>query len=261
MPTDDHHHPFCAAAIATFDAPPALKNGSGHKNDLAEVFGKFKCAPQVVFVRPGRGYGDLLQRKTSKLNTMARATRLITGSNDYFPDHGHNMRNMVWIRCMAVCLARAVVLTAKTEPEQIREVTEAIVILDRKTMTKPSRQLFTDRVCSLAEDISSPRNAVVSDKSSADIRELIRFGRDDVSVFWSDEIPPSESQDGLFLAHRLSGLANTALSSATEAHLAQDLSMEFADLFYDATPDVVRPISKTAVDRWKKRTGLPEPLE
>jgi hypothetical protein len=37
--------------------------------------------------------------------------------------------------------------------------------------------------------------------------------------------------------------------------------MKLEDLFYDATPDVVRPLAKPSVRRWRSRTGLPEPSE
>jgi len=257
MPVRDRDGPFCAATIATTGRPPTLTKRSGHIGALAKAFSDLKCVPYVVFVRPRTGYGDMLSRKTSKMNTMARATRLMTGTNAYFPDYGHNMGNMVWIRCMALSLVNAVLRTGT--PEAIRAV---CVILDSKSMAEPSRQLFVDRVRSMAEDMSVPRAEVeLGNRSSVNLREQIRFRREDVSVSWSDEAPSPEFKDGLFLAHRLSGLAKAALESVKEAKLAQDLSTLPKDLFYDATPDVVRPLSRAAVQRWKNRTGLPEPFE
>jgi len=216
MPANDNDGPFCAATIAISERPPTLANRSGHIGDLADVFDEVKCVPQVVFVRPGKGYGDLLRHKTSKINTMARATRLIIGSNEYLPNNGHNPRNTVWIRCMGVCLVRAVAWAAKLGP-----ISAVSVILDRKSMAEASRRLFVDRVRSLAMDIKGPGEYVKLGKQSSSCSgEFIRFGRDDVSVFWSDEVSLPEFEGGLFLAHCLSGLAKTALESATEAKLA-----------------------------------------
>ena len=257
MPANDGDEPFCVATIATSEKPPAIVNRSGKIQALVEIFRQIRCVPHVVFVRPTRGYGELLRRKTSKMNTMARATRLRTRSHEYFSDRGYNPRDMIWIRCMAVSLVRAVVRRARAGP--IRAVS---LILDSKSMAEGSRRLFVDRVCSMAEDIRGPRaNVQQGNQPSLDTREHIQFGRDDVSVFWSDEMPSPDFEDGLFLAHRLSGLAKTALETATEAELAEDLSMEFTDLFYDATLDVMRPLPRAAVQRWKNQTGLPEPVE
>lgn len=255
MPEADDDSPFCAAAIATRRAPTLEKRG-GYVEDLAEAFRENQCVPFVVFVRPRPGYRTMLRKKASKMNTMARGTRLITGENVYLPDRGHNPRDMIWIRCMAISLVNVVLRSER--PEAVRRLT---VVLDSKSMRQESRRLFEDRVRSMASDINGPAGA--AEQPSDRPRRRVHFEPKDVSVLWSKKraSPQLEFEDGLFLADRLSGLARTALEERAEASLAADLSMKVEDLFYDATPDVVRNLPESSVQRWRSRTGLPEPQE
>ena len=253
MPEADNDAPFCAAAIAT-PRVPTLEKRSGYVEDLSAAFRENQCVPFVVFVKPIPGYGSMLRRKASKMNTMARATRLMTGENVYLPDRGHNPRDMIWIRCMAISLVNVVLRSER--PDAVRRLT---VALDSKSMREPSRRLFEDRVRSIASDINGP--AAAAEQPGHGARRYVRFGPKDVSVVWFDKQASLQFGDGLFLADRLSGMARTALEAGAEARLAEDLSMKLEDLFYDATPDVVRPLAKPSVRRWRSRTGLPEPSE
>ena len=127
MPVADGDGPFCTAAIATLGPPPVLNDRSGHRIDVFLACTTALCVPQVAFVRPSQGYGQQLRAKTSKMSTMARASRLVTGSHEYVPDRGYSARNLVWIRSMAIGLARVVV--RMTDPQSIDSV---VVALDRK---------------------------------------------------------------------------------------------------------------------------------
>jgi hypothetical protein len=257
MPSKDSDGPFCVATVSSTNSIPAVSRGAGHIQDLAAVFTERACVPFVVFVRPRAGYEEKVDLKYSKINTMARATRLTTGRHEYLPKNGHNIRNLIWIRCMAISLMNDVL--RQEEPAAIRNIQ---IILDRKTMPKVSRRLFEDRVRSLAEDINGPGlGADLSSRSAVDRRRHVHFGRKDISILWSDESAAREFGDGLFLAHRLSSLAKVALEGALEAELAQSLSIPITALFYDATEDVIRPLPRTVVNRWKVNTGLPEPYE
>ena len=239
MPVDDRDPPFCVAAVATPLAPPAALKACGHPSELAEVFADLGCVPFVCFVRPTKGYGSLFRRKTSKMNTMARAVRLATGSHAYLPEHGHNARNLIWIRCMNLALVRAVLETP--EPDGLRFV---YVTLDEKTMAAASRRLFVDRVQSMTHDIP-----------------LSDFHPEEVLVEWSDELSSSDYDPGLLLADLLSKRARYAIERCSEGELAQELAIEPKNLFYDATEDLIRPIPQASIERWKRLTGLPEPAE
>ena len=165
MPAEDGDPPFCAATLATVNEPPKLSQRSGHRRDVLQACVEWNSVPQVVGICPRPGYGERLRSKTSKMSTMARASRLMTGSHAYLPDQGYNPRNLVWVRCMSLCLVRAVLRATDTQTiENVR------VVLDRKTFTGPERALFTDRIRSQSQDI-------FSDGSH----------RYDVTLVWSDE--------------------------------------------------------------------------
>lgn len=237
MPEDDGDRPFCVAALATVAQPPLVQARSGHRGDVLRACASVGCVPQVVYVRATPGYGRKLRAKTSKMSTMARASRLMTGSHEYFPDQGYSSRNMVWIRSVALCVARAVMRVLN--PDTIEEVE---VVLDRKTMTGRERALFTDRLSSQSRDIFRDSQKTY-----------------EVQIRWSDDPDASPFQSGLFLAHHVSRLARRALEAGTEEVLAQDLGLGQLEVFYDATHDVIAPLPRWSIEKWKKRTGLPEP--
>lgn len=253
MPVDDAEGVFCVAVLTTQTSAIRLEQRSGHIKDIAAELEELECLPQVVFVKPRDGYGDLLRSKMSKINTMARASRLITGSHEYLPSSAHNSRNLIWIRCMAICVVRAVVRQA-----EMGLISSVRVILDEKALAQPSRRMFEERVCCLRDDILGPNtDAASEDRSDSAVVRNIRFARDQVSITWSSP----DTDDGLYLAHRLSGLAKTAIEKSTQPDCARAFGMEQGGLFYDCTPDVIRAVPKRLVERWRRRTGLPEPLE
>jgi hypothetical protein len=253
MPVDDVTSTFCVAVFATQASAIRLEERSGHIENIAVKLKELEVLPQVVFVKPRDGYGDLLRSKMSKMNTMARASRLITGSHEYLPGSAYNIRNLIWIRCMAICVVRTVVRRAELGP-----VTSVRVILDEKTLPQPSKRMFEDRVCRLRDDILGPgADAASGGQSDSAVPRNIRFTRDQVSITWSSP----DTDDGLYLADRLSHRAKAAIEKSTQPDFARALGIEQGDLFYDATPDVIRSISKRTIERWKRRTGLPEPSE
>jgi hypothetical protein len=140
---------------------------------------------------------------------------------------------------MAVCLARVVVLVGTLET-----IENVVVALDRKTITPRERALFTERLRLQSRDILGESSNPY-----------------EVEVHWSDDPEAAAFQDGLFLAHHLSRLAREALEAGTEEVLAKELGVARLELFYDTTADVVAPLPRWSIEKWKRRTGLPEPSE
>lgn len=239
MPSGDTDLPFCAAVLAAVGEAPVLSSRSGKRSDVVEACLALRLTPQVVYVSPRPGFGHQLSSKMSKINTMARASRLITGDHAYLPERGYSARNLLWSRCMAVCLVRAVLRTGA-----INSVARVRIVLDRKTFNERERALFIDRVVSQSQDIFGQSSR-----------------RYEVVALWSDDPDAEPFGDGLFLAHHVSGLARKALQSGTEEALAEQLGVPSSDLFYDATADVLAPLPPWSVEKWKCRTGLPEPSE
>lgn len=236
MPCGDSDRPFCAAVLAAVGGPPALTSRSGKRRHVIQACLALGLAPQIVHVSPKPGYGQRLSSKMSKINTMARASRLTTGDHAYLPERGYSARNLLWIRCMAVCLVRAALRTGA--------INSVARVRDRKSLSERERAMFSDRVASQSQDVFSQSSR-----------------RYDVVALWSDDPEAEPFGDGLFLVHHLSRLAWRALQSGTEAALAEQLGVPSSDLFYDATSDVLAPLPRWSVEKWKRRTGLPEPSE
>ena len=239
MPEGDSDQPFCAAAIASISGVPVPTTISGHKKNVTAACADLSYVPQVVFVRPGPGYEQQLRAKMSKADTMARASRLVTGSHIYLPETGHNTRNLIWIRCVLLSLTRAVI-----RAKDVSKIQSIVVVLDQKTLGAPHRLMFSDLVCDQCKHVLG--------------RTSIGYK---ISVLWSDESAAAPFEDGLLLAHHVSKLAWKALKRREEAALAEDFSLSEIDLFYDATPDVLAPPPRGVVEKWKRNTGLPEPSE
>lgn len=253
MPAGDADGVFCVAGIITQTSSIELAERTGFLENIAGALKDLECIPQVVFVEPQVGYGNRLGSKMAKMNAMARASRLVTGSHDYLPGSAHNSGNLIWLRCMAICVVRAVVRRAEVGP-----IGFVRVVSDKKSLAGPTRRLFEDRLRCLREDILGPTAYTPAEgRFDSPVVSNIRFTRDQVSVTSSSR----DKDDGLYLADRLCGLAKASIEKSTQAELARELGVDQDDLFYNATPDVIHALPKWSVERWKHRTGLPEPRE
>jgi hypothetical protein len=95
MPTADTDEVFVAASVGFLGAPPSQR--SFHEADLIAGFAVAQALPAVAFVRPFPGYRETLEAKFARMTTLARSTRLLTGTNaKYLTPDGFNPRNVVW---------------------------------------------------------------------------------------------------------------------------------------------------------------------
>jgi hypothetical protein len=140
-------------------------------------------------------------------------------------------------------------------------IDEIIIILDRKTIAAPTRELFEDQIRRTPENMLSVfRTAQASGLGSEQHIRRLALTSEAFRVQWSDEPLSPEAGAGLLLAHHLAsrtfrdvrrGRPAQFLKRLREAHLpCREV---------DVTPILVAPLADSNVREWERRTGLGAP--
>jgi len=251
---------FVAATVATIDGIPVVDGRDGHRPWLVNRLVDASALPFVVYVKPWPGYGEAIRAKMSKMNTMARATRLVTGANKrYLSEEGIQARNFIWARVVDQSIGGAILRgTLKTRIERI------IIFLDQKALGRPMKEFLFDRIADqrrlLLNTLGTARQL-----NPAQVQRLesqVAFSRDSVSTHFSDEPEARTAEGGLLLAHYLAKHSHRYLSKGKSPSIFELLSDKgFRDFHLDITQFVVRSISAEAIQEWERKTGLREPKE
>ena len=254
MPMNDTDNVFVAAMVFCTGLHPNI--GSTHDLGKSSVFLSCLKKLDVDFcfctIKPYPGYGESIQSKLSKMDTMARTTRLLTGRNTDFlpPDNGLPFGNMVWIYAMQSALQTSLVETILEGP-----VTSVELYLDRKTMAKATRDLFITHIQGLRKNLFEVLLKLddIAPPERKGIYRNCRFER--ILVKWSDDPGTEDAADGLRLAHYVASLSRSDLISRKQKFLQPDIAAREHNITgYWATP-----ISPEAVKSWERLTGLTEP--
>jgi hypothetical protein len=258
MPEEDDGDVFTAATVATLVKIPMINQPSGKVGWLVEQFKAFGAIPHVAFVKPKLGYGKAIKERQQKMNTMARITRLMTGTNrDFLTRDGMPLRNYIWLYCMGQSIAQAVVSAViRTEIHRIE------IILEQKTMAVPTRTLFESQLPGISNLLLSVlKKAHEVDSSRAALYESrIKFSSDSISLCWSDQTCASGSEGGLCLAHYLASLYRRGLVRSGEPRIKTLLREEgFTGVEMDITDKLISPLNRKSIQKWEKNTGLREP--
>ena len=192
-----------------------------------------------------------------KMQVMARATRLVTGANSQYLDPtGVNLRNLVWSHAMLQAVVHAVRSTMFiTAIESLR------IVLDEKTMTHPTRRLFTQTLRRMGASVTELlRSYAHLDPAKMSLyKSRIQFRADTTAIHWRDDGEEFRSEFGLKLAHRFAKKTYQQLENRGKAGIEQKLKEAgFEDFVLDITGIVTR-LDQRLVDNFKRNTGLPEP--
>lgn len=259
MPQDDDGI-FVMATVSLVGDPPIIKNHNGHLSWLIDKLVELNARPQVSTVIPVPGYGETIRVKFSKMKLMARYKRVMNEKkHKYLDEYEGSLRNKIWSRGMNQSIALSVLDGIVRGPIDRLQVT-----LDNKTMREPDRRLFLDIVNIVPQTIKDilmrvkEVNPVQADQFSANIA----FTSSEICINWKNPEDDDHETDGLWLAHHLSKHYLKDLSRAPEPQVREKLSEAgFNEFELDITNSLMAPISRSAIDRWKQDTGLPEPTE
>lgn len=258
MPTADHDEMFVAATVALAGKPSPGPKRDGHRGSLVTRLVSERVLGCVSFVRPFPGYGQQLEAKFSRMQTMARATRLLTRANaKYLSRDRFSPRNMVWQHVMKQAIGQTVLSALGRST-----VDHLVVVLDQKTMAGSTRTLFADQIRRLADDMRPvlAQRAVSGAPGAVVLYRRLGLARDTVDVRWSDQTLGEGDVDGLFLAHHLASRCLEDLKSGRELELPTALKAAGLPCpEIDVTELLIRAISPDVVREWERRTWLRAP--
>lgn len=260
MPKNDNDNTFIAATIAFFDSPPGDSPASGRLKDLCEFLNANAGIPFVAFVKPFTGYGDKVETKLKKMNIMARTTRLLTNANVRFlTDEGINLRNLIWIRSMQQAIGHIIALSIRDKTIRCIEV-----LLDEKTLPKPSRTLFVEQILKKPSQIKDVFAELrpLAPKLIGKYEKHICFTPKNINIKWSDEVDNSDSICGLKIADKLARQVRRLLMKRNDVNLATILEEHgYPNSTLDITQEIIRPLAPQTIRSWEELTGLREPRE
>jgi len=260
MPLDDDDGIFVMATVSLFGDPPIIEKHNGHLSWLIDKLAELDALPQVSTVIPVPGYGEAIRVKFSKMKTMARYRRMmIEKEHKYLDDYEGSIRNKIWSSGMNQSIALSV-LDGITR----NSIDSLQITMDVKTMREPDRKLFTDIVDIVPQTIKDilERVKAVNPTQADRYSSNIAFRSSDISINWMNPEDKDHVTDGLWLAHHLSKHYQKYLSRTSEPHVRAKLSEAgFNDFELDITHSLMVPINRSAIDKWKQDTGLPEPTE
>ena len=188
------------------------------------------------------------------IDTMARARRLVTGTHEYLPERGFARGNYIWVRTMQQALLQAILSSlAQGVVADIR------LILDRKSLAAATERFMRDRVGAMLPFVQDQLAQMLVEypAGAAQIAAYQNNLQANGIVFeWGNP----ESIDGLWLAHRLALLSRRELHEQPETSLFDALA-RFGNRSapIDVTDSVTGEISRAAIERWRRDTGLPVP--
>ena len=256
MPLKDSDKPFVTATISVLDQRPELIEGSNNNKKLVEILKHIKATPTAMVVKPYPGYSKAIKEKYNKLNTMARATRLLTGANADYLDQktlttGLDSRNSIWCQAMFTAIGRAILNTVNTSA-----ICTVRIILDQKTMRPSMRAFFKDiliqQLCVGTKKYLL--NFHHSDSSGNDfLKSRVCFSAESTFFSWSDENEDLEKEFGLRLADRLS--RKIYQSQDSKNHEIETLLNQagYDDCVVDFTKEVAQ-LSQRVVENFKEKT-------
>jgi len=258
MPLDDHDKPFVGAVVGA--AHPILAGGDLmlSQQRLIGHLRTEQTTPSVCHVIPHAGFGELVRTKFSKMNTMARARRLVTRQHAYLPADGFSARNLIWGHCVTQAVGQILRAHVFTSP-----VSSLEIVLDEKTLAAGERDLFTDECRKIPERLLDALNRLRHfDPSKIDLALAhMRLTPATVKVRWSDDPTVSGAEHGLRLADRLAWHHRKHLLKPTKPSFHEVLAEAgWPGDVIDVTPLVTMPLHPEAIEEWKRDTGLPEPL-
>lgn len=194
MPLDDNEDVFVTAMVSILGDHPLINKPNGHLQWLMDQFKALHAVPFVAFIKPIPGYGKCVKQKLDKMNTMARMTRLMTGTNSqYLTQEGLPLRNYIWVHCMSLSIG-----LATFKGGIIREYIDKVdILLDQKTMPVPSRNLLKSLIGKAPSTLGEVLNQAKRRFDPQQVKEFesrLKFSQDTISLTWSDEIDNSISK-------------------------------------------------------------------
>jgi hypothetical protein len=257
MPIDDHGDPFVGATVSALQPISGVRGLRFGRVQLLAQMTRNAATPFLAHVQPFSGYGQQMAAKFGKMDTMARARRLVRRTHEYLPRGGIAVRNMVWGHCVTQAVAQAFATYAFRAPISRLEVT-----FDQKTLAPENRRMVIDKCREIPQRArdSAEKFRALNERQVDDFLSNVQVAQSDVVIQWSDEPGAAGTEDGLLLADRLAWHYQKHLLRPTTPSFTELLAQAgHTGITIDVTPLLLAPIDRESIDKWKRDTGLPEP--
>lgn len=257
IPLEDEDGPFVVASVSIFGNPPAIADKVGRVDWLVEKIQELQAIPFIVEIVPEAGFGQAIKSKMSKLDTMARATKLVTGNHKYISQYGFVPRNIIWCQCVVQSVANAMVKCInRGSVDKINIVVDEMALADgmrillKDTIKKRLPMSLSNVLREAAElYVDKVRTFIANSRFEKNIQ--LEFGRAESK---------EQTTDGLHLAHYLASLYRK--QRAKNHALSIKLQLEkygHQNFIKNQTNILIEPIASESINTWKRNTGLPEP--
>lgn len=260
MPQRDTDAPFVTATVSFFGDQPDLMHVTRHRSEIISRLFSLNAIPFVAFVKPFPGYEDSINLKLSKINIMARVTRLLTRANtQYLDEHGIGLRNYIWIYAMQQAIGNTVGVAMRKD-----SIDALQILMDQKTLPVPTRTLFTEQVLAKSEQVRDvlARLKTLSPNRISLYENNIRFTRNSTSLHWSDEMEVLDKDSRLKLSDKLARIAYRNIRDGHLDELTESLAKAgFPDSVMNLTEIIMSPLKSRLVAAWERTTGLKEPRD
>ena len=257
IPLDDSSEPFVGAAVSAIQPITGALALRFDVPLLVRHLARTSAAPFLAHVKPFPGYGAQVSAKFDKMDTMARARKLVTGVHEYLPSGGVAVRNNIWVHCVTQAVGQALVMHSFRGP-----IDRVVVTFDQKTLAPESRRMVIDKCREIPQRIteSAAKFHALNPRQVESVLSNVQVAPDDMVIQWSDEPGTTGTEDGLHLADRLAWHYQKHLQSPTQPSFLDALAQAgHKDITYDVTQIMIRPIDRDSIETWKRDTGLPEP--
>lgn len=265
MPQKGNDEPFVCATVSVLGTFTSNDEPNNRPLWLIDALKKNDGIPYVTLVKPTSGYGNQLEAKVSKMDTMRRASNLAHGVTDATGYEVIELRNYVWIMCMSQAIVRTIGKPA------FRSTIDAIrIVLDLKSFKKKGVELETFRkavgkiptryreiIDELIPKIPARRAELLAARGNMKATEK------DLELVFKDETTQNSADLlGLDAAHYLSKhTRNAILGRKPKNFLDMMKSNGYEDFVVDCTDKVVDTLNPISIASWRQNTGLPEPLK
>lgn len=257
IPLEDEDGPFVVASVSIFGNFPAISNRVGRVDWIVEKIQEYQAIPFIVEIIPETGFSQAIKLKMSKLDTMARATKIVEGHHKYISQYGFVPRNIIWCQCIVQSVANAMVKCIN-----IGNVEKINIVVDEMALADGTRILIEDVI---KERLPISLSKVLREEAALygnKVRTFMRNSRFEENIQLEFGRAESEEQhtDGLYLAHYLASLYRK--QRAKKHKLTIKLQLEkygHQNFIKNYTNILIGSIADESINKWERNTGLPEP--
>ena len=258
MPVSKKDVPFVAAFISYSNKEINTLEINFHHSELLNNLKNHSITPIINFVYPDEEFEIKFKKRMEKYEVMARYSKLVTNNTHLLlNEDGIPIRNYIWMQGMGMAVGQSLLKIIS-----IKEVEKINIFFDQKSMVNSTRLFFKNNISDIPNKIYGVLNKNLGRYPNYVKKSLsnFKFSSNDISINWIDSGNVLEYKTGFLLAHHLAKYScNTLRKYGLDRLYEIYMGSGFSNSVHDFTTQLLAPLPKDAIDRWKRSTGLLEP--